>query len=86
MAIVGRPNVGKSSLLNRIVGSERHARFTAGGDHARPIDTPIVRRRQEYVLIDTAGIRRRAKHADAPEELAVMMARRQIERAQLASW
>jgi len=84
IAIVGRPNVGKSSLLNRIVGSERTLVAATAGTTRDPIDTPISHRGKEYVLIDTAGIRRRAKTADQPEELAVMMARRQIERASLA--
>ncbi len=84
VAIVGRPNVGKSSLLNRIVGSERTLVSPLPGTTRDPIDTPIERDGKPYLLIDTAGIRRRAKTADAPEELAVMMARRQIERARLA--
>jgi len=84
VTIVGRPNVGKSSLLNRIVGSERTLVSPQAGTTRDPIDTPIVHDGKEYVLIDTAGIRRRGKVADTPEELAVMMARRQIERAQLA--
>jgi GTPase len=84
VAIVGRPNVGKSSLLNRIVGSERTLVSPVAGTTRDPIDTPIEHAGKPYLLIDTAGIRRRAKTADAPEELAVMMARRQIERAQLA--
>ena len=84
VAIVGRPNVGKSSLLNKIVGSERTLVSPTPGTTRDPIDTPISFDDKDYVLIDTAGIRRRAKTADQPEELAVMMARRQIERASLA--
>jgi len=84
VAIVGRPNVGKSSILNKVVGSERTLVSPVPGTTRDPIDTPIQHAGKEYLLIDTAGIRRRAKVADAPEELAVMMARRQIERAQVA--
>lgn len=84
VAIVGRPNVGKSSLLNRIVGAERTLVSPTPGTTRDPVDTPIERDGKKYLLIDTAGIRRRAKTSGAPEELAVMMARRQIERATVA--
>jgi GTP-binding protein len=84
VAIVGRPNVGKSSLVNKIVGTERSLVAPEAGTTRDPVDTTIERDGQRYVLIDTAGIRRRAKVADAPEELAVMMARRQIQRATVA--
>ncbi|HEX2252798.1 MAG TPA: ribosome biogenesis GTPase Der [Thermoanaerobaculia bacterium] len=84
VAIVGRPNVGKSSLVNRIVGAERSLVSPTPGTTRDPVDTRITRDDKEYLLIDTAGIRRRSRTADAPEELAVMMARRQIERAQVA--
>jgi len=84
VAIVGRPNVGKSSLLNRLVGESRTLVSPVAGTTRDPIDTPLVRDGHSYLLIDTAGMRRRAKVADAPEELAVMMARRQIERAEVA--
>ncbi|HEX2164771.1 MAG TPA: ribosome biogenesis GTPase Der, partial [Thermoanaerobaculia bacterium] len=84
VAIVGRPNVGKSSLVNRIVGAERSLVAPEAGTTRDPVDTEIERDGRRYLLIDTAGIRRRAKVTDAPEELAVMMARRQIQRAQVA--
>jgi len=84
IAIVGRPNVGKSSLVNRLVGEYRSLVSPRPGTTRDPVDTLLIRGDRRYLLIDTAGIRRRAKAADAPEELAVMMARRQIERAQLA--
>ena len=85
VAIVGRPNVGKSSILNKVVGSERTLVSPVAGTTRDPVDTTIERDGREYLLIDTAGIRRRAKvTGGAPEELAVMMARRQIERAQVA--
>jgi len=84
VAIVGRPNVGKSSLVNKIVGSERSLVAPEAGTTRDPVDTTIEYGGHRYLLIDTAGIRRRAKVADAPEELAVMMARRQIQRATVA--
>ncbi len=84
LAIVGRPNVGKSSLVNKILGSERVLVSPTAGTTRDPVDTRVGRDGREYVLIDTAGIRRRSRLADASEELAVMMARRQLERADLA--
>ncbi len=84
LAIVGRPNVGKSSLLNRWVGSERAVVSERPGTTRDPIDTIVEHEGTPYRLVDTAGIRRRSRVEDAPEELAVMMARRQIESADLA--
>jgi len=84
VAIVGRPNVGKSSLLNRVVGEERALVSPQAGTTRDPVDTVLTRNGRSYLLIDTAGIRRRSQTSGAPEELAVMMARRQIERAQVA--
>ena len=84
LAIVGRPNVGKSSLLNRLLGQERALVSEMPGTTRDPIDTVVHWDDQPYVLIDTAGIRRRSRAADAPEEVAIMMARRQLEQADLA--
>lgn len=84
IAIVGRPNVGKSSLLNKISGQNRALVSPVAGTTRDPVDTLITRGDRSYLLIDTAGIRRRSQVSGAPEELAVMMARRQIERAQVA--
>ncbi len=84
IAIVGRPNVGKSSLLNRLVGEPRALVSPLAGTTRDPVDTLIVHAGNPYLLIDTAGIRRRAQASGAPEELAVMMARRQIERCRVA--
>jgi GTP-binding protein len=81
IAIVGRPNVGKSSLLNKISGLNRSLVSPVAGTTRDPVDTVIERGDKSYLLIDTAGIRRRSQVSGAPEELAVMMARRQIERA-----
>ncbi len=84
IAIVGRPNVGKSSLLNQIVGADRALVSPRPGTTRDPVDTRIEREGRSWVLVDTAGIRRRSRTHDAPEALAVMMARRQIESADLA--
>ena len=84
VAIVGRPNVGKSSLLNRLVGEARVLVSPVAGTTRDPIDTLIRWNDRSFLLVDTAGIRRRAKTTGAPEELAVMMAQRQIDRAEVA--
>ena len=84
IAIVGRPNVGKSSLLNRLIGNERALVSPVAGTTRDPVDTTVRWGEQEFVLVDTAGIRRRSQVSGAAEGLAVMMARRQIERAQVA--
>jgi GTP-binding protein len=84
VAIVGRPNVGKSSLVNRIVGENRVLVSPEAGTTRDPIDTLIEREGKSYILVDTAGIRRRAKVGGTPEDLAVLLARRQLERADVA--
>ena len=84
LAIVGRPNVGKSSLLNRLLGQERSLVSEMPGTTRDPVDTVVWWDDTPYVLVDTAGIRRRGRTADAPEEVAIMMARRQLEQADLA--
>ncbi len=84
VAVVGRPNVGKSSLINCLLRAERTLVSPTAGTTRDPIDTLLSRfEGPDYVLVDTAGIRRRSQVQDAPEELAVMLARRQIERAEL---
>lgn len=84
VAIVGRPNVGKSSLLNRILGENRVLVSPIAGTTRDPIDTLVERNGKRFLFIDTAGIRRRAKVSGTPEDLAVMFARRQVERAEVA--
>ncbi|MDX1502628.1 MAG: ribosome biogenesis GTPase Der [Thermoanaerobaculia bacterium] len=84
LAIVGRPNVGKSSILNRLVGQERALVSDRPGTTRDPVDTVVGLGGREYLLTDTAGIRRRSRMTGAPEELAVMMARRQLESSDLA--
>lgn len=84
IAIVGRPNVGKSSLVNRLTGEHRSLVSPIPGTTRDPVDTLLEHDEHTYLFIDTAGIRRRSKVSGAPEELAVMMARRQIERADVA--
>ena len=84
IAIVGRPNVGKSSLLNRLAGEERALVSEVAGTTRDPVDTLIHDGDASYLVVDTAGIRRTSKMSGFPEEIAIMMARRQIEQAELA--
>jgi GTP-binding protein len=84
VAIVGRPNVGKSSLLNCILGERRAVVAPEPGTTRDPVDSVVERDGTTYRLIDTAGIRRRSKTSETAEEIAVMMAARQIDRADLA--
>ncbi len=85
VAIVGRPNVGKSSLLNRLLGTERVLVSAQAGTTRDPVDTLLSRSGKEYLLIDTAGIRRRSQVSGEAEGIAVMLARRQIERARVGA-
>lgn len=84
LAIVGRPNVGKSSLLNRLLGQERMIVSPIPGTTRDAIDTLIEREGKRFRLIDTAGIRRKGKTTEMTEKLSVMMARRSLERAAVA--
>ncbi|HUJ60981.1 MAG TPA: ribosome biogenesis GTPase Der [Kofleriaceae bacterium] len=81
VAFIGRPNAGKSSLTNRLLGDERSLVHHVAGTTTDPVDTPFSRDGRDYVLIDTAGIRRKAKVDADVEKIAVSMALGQIERA-----
>jgi GTPase len=84
VAIVGRPNVGKSSLVNAIVGAERVLVHSAPGTTRDAVDTALVYRERPYVLVDTAGIRRKGRVSEPLEKLAVVMALKSLERCQVA--
>jgi GTP-binding protein len=84
VAIIGRPNVGKSSLLNRLTNEERAVVSPISGTTRDAIDSEIVRNGRRYLLIDTAGIRRKGKTTDEAEKLAVISARKAIERCEIA--
>ncbi|GGF35158.1 GTPase Der [Marmoricola endophyticus] len=84
VAIVGRPNVGKSSLLNKLVGSDRVVVDDAAGTTVDPIDELVVLREREWRFIDTAGIRRRVREASGQEYYASLRTATAIERAEVA--
>lgn len=84
LAIIGRPNVGKSSLLNKILGEERVIVSPIAGTTRDAIDTHLTVDGQKYTLIDTAGIRRKGKTTEMAEKLSVIMARKSLERADVA--
>ena len=81
VAIVGRPNVGKSTLVNRLVGDERVLSADQPGTTRDAIAVPFTRDGRDYVLIDTAGIRRRAKVTEHVEKISVIKALQAIEQA-----
>lgn len=84
LAIIGRPNVGKSSLLNQILGEERVIVSPIAGTTRDAIDTHLTVDGKDYLLIDTAGIRRKGKTTEMSEKLSVIMARKALERADVA--
>ena len=84
LAIIGRPNVGKSSLLNKLLGEERVIVSPIAGTTRDAIDTTFEFENQKFRLIDTAGIRRKGKTTEAAEKMSVIMARKSLERADIA--
>jgi GTP-binding protein len=81
VAIIGRPNVGKSTLLNRLVGEERSIVSPIAGTTRDAVDESIWHNGVEFVFVDTAGIRRKGKTKLMAEKLSVVMARRHIRMA-----
>ncbi len=81
IAIIGRPNVGKSTLLNQLTGQERAIVSPVAGTTRDAVDESVTRDGVEYVFIDTAGIRRKGKTREMAEKLSVVMARRHIRMA-----
>jgi GTP-binding protein len=84
VAIIGRPNVGKSTLVNRLLGEERVMAFDLPGTTRDSISMEMERDGLRYELIDTAGVRRRSRVADAVEKFSVIKALQAIERAHVA--
>ena len=84
IAVIGRPNVGKSSLVNRILGYERTIANPTPGTTRDAIDTPFSRNGKKYLLIDTAGIRRKSRISLTLEKYTIVQAIKAIERADIA--
>jgi GTP-binding protein len=84
MAIVGRPNVGKSSLVNRLLGYERVVANPTAGTTRDSVDTPFAFNQRRYVLIDTAGIRRKGRVSQKLEKYSVIQALKALDRAHVA--
>jgi GTP-binding protein len=83
IAVVGRPNVGKSTLINRLIGEERLVVFDQPGTTRDSVSVPFERDDRKYELIDTAGIRRKAKVHEVIEKFSIIKALQAIERAQV---
>lgn len=84
VALIGRPNVGKSSLINAILGENRVMVSAMAGTTRDAVDTPFSKDGQDFVLIDTAGLRKRGKVYETTERYAVLRALRAIERCDVA--
>ncbi|MEM8684455.1 MAG: ribosome biogenesis GTPase Der, partial [Pseudomonadota bacterium] len=83
LAVVGRPNVGKSTLSNRLLGEERFVVYDQPGTTRDSVAVPFERHDRHYLLIDTAGIRRRARVHEVIEKFSIVKALQAIERAQV---
>ena len=84
LAIVGRPNVGKSSLVNRLLGYERVVANPTAGTTRDSVDTPFIYNDKRYVLIDTAGIRRKGRVSQKLEKYSVIHAMKALDRTHIA--
>jgi GTP-binding protein len=83
VAVIGRPNVGKSSILNRILGEERMVVTDVAGTTRDAIDTPLTYHGRPIVFVDTAGLRRQSRIGDGVEFYSALRTRRAIERADI---
>lgn len=85
VAIVGRPNVGKSSLVNKLLGQERLVAGELPGTTRDPVDSQLTIGGEHFVLTDTAGVRRRKSLAQRVEQLSVLAALRAMDRSEVAA-
>ena len=81
VAVIGRPNAGKSSLINAVAGEERAIVSDIAGTTRDAIDTAVHNRHGDYIFIDTAGLRRRSRVDDAIEKYSILRAEMAVERA-----
>ena len=81
VALIGRPNVGKSSIFNSLVGEERSIVSNVAGTTRDAIDTSVVRDGQKYLFIDTAGMRRKARIDEPIEKYSIMRSLRAVDRS-----
>ena len=84
IAVIGRPNVGKSTLINRMLGEERMLTYDQPGTTRDAVSVPFERRDKHYVLIDTAGVRRRARISDQVEKISVIKSLQALADAHIA--
>ncbi len=84
IALVGKPNVGKSSLLNRLAGEQRAVVDAVAGTTVDPVDEVVVLGGEEWLFVDTAGIRRRVREASGQEFYASLRTRSAVERSEVA--
>ncbi len=84
VAVVGRPNVGKSTLINALLGEERLIAYDQPGTTRDAIEVPFVQGTRRYVLVDTAGVRRKGRVTEVVEKFSVIKTMQAVERANVA--
>ena len=83
IAVIGRPNVGKSTLINRMIGEDRLVVFDQPGTTRDSVAVPFERDNKNYLLVDTAGVRRKARVHEVVEKFSVIKALQAMERSQV---
>ena len=84
VALLGKPNVGKSSLLNALTGEKRTVVDSVAGTTVDPVDELVVMEDEEWILVDTAGIRRKSKNASGHEYFATLRTKSALDKADVA--